>query len=62
MFGDLSHIIVRASRPQLQRATELSEADVTKGECLYIARMRADATIFDASQGNNPPIVLGTLN
>jgi HK97 family phage major capsid protein len=62
LFGDLGHLVVRACRPQLQRATELSQADVTRGECLYIARMRADSTIFDASQGNNPPIVLGTLN
>jgi HK97 family phage major capsid protein len=62
IFGDLSHLVIRASRPQIQRSTELSQADVTKGECLYVARIRADAAIFDPSNGVTPPIALFVVN
>jgi len=62
MFGDMSHIVVRASRPQIQRAIEVGQADITKGEALYVGRCRADATYFDPSAGNFPPIVLASIN
>lgn len=62
LFGDLSHVVIRASRPQVQRSIEQAQADVTKGEALYIGRCRADATLFDPSAGNYPPIILGSLN
>jgi hypothetical protein len=35
---------------------------VTRGEVQFIGRMRADATIFDASGGTKPPIVLIAIN
>jgi HK97 family phage major capsid protein len=62
IFGDLSHIVIRASRPTIQRTTQQGLTDVTKGESLYVARMRADATVFDPSNGNYPPLVLSTIN
>jgi HK97 family phage major capsid protein len=58
IFGDLSHIVIRGTRPQLQRSIELGQADITKGEALYVARMRADATLFDPTGGVTPPLVL----
>jgi HK97 family phage major capsid protein len=62
IFGDLSSIVVRASRPQIQRYIELAQADITKGEALWIARVRADATYFDPSGGVTPPLTLATIN
>jgi len=62
LFGDLSHIVVRASRPTLQRTVQQTVTDITRGECLYIARCRADATLFDPSSGGTPPVVLATIN
>jgi HK97 family phage major capsid protein len=58
LFGDLSHIVIRASRPGIQRSIQLSQADITSGEALYIGRARADATLFDPSSGSTPPIVM----
>lgn len=58
IFGDLSHIVIRMSRPTLQRAIQLGQVDITKGECAYIARARADATLFDPTNGATPPLVL----
>jgi len=62
LFGDLSHVVIRASRPTIQRTVEQTITDITRGECLYVARCRADATIFDPSGGNTPPIILATVN
>jgi HK97 family phage major capsid protein len=62
IFGDLSHLVIRASRPQIQRPAEQSEADITKGECLYVARMRCDAAYFDPSSGSAPPLALFNVN
>jgi HK97 family phage major capsid protein len=58
IFGDLSHIVVRASAPQIKRSIEQGQVDITKGEVAYIARMRADATLFDPTNGATPPLVL----
>jgi HK97 family phage major capsid protein len=58
LFGDLSHIVIRASRPGVQRSIQLSQADITKGQALFIGRARADATLFDPSSGSTPPIVM----
>jgi HK97 family phage major capsid protein len=62
IFGDLSHIVIRASRPTIQRTTQQAITDITRGECLFIARCRADATVFDPSNGSTPPLVLATIN
>ena len=62
LFGDLSHIVIRTSRPTIQRTTQQGIVDVTRGESLYIARCRADATLFDPSNGAYPPVVLATVN
>jgi HK97 family phage major capsid protein len=62
IFGDLSHIKVRASRPTIQRVTQQAIVDISRGECLYVARQRADALYFDPTGGNYPPCVLYTIN
>jgi len=66
IFGDLSHIVIRASRPRIQRATQLAGLSdvggILRGECEYIGRARADAAYFDPSGGNYPPLVLATVN
>ena len=62
LFGDLSHIVIRTSRPTIQRTMQQGITDISKGECLYVARCRADATLFDPSNGAYPPIVLATVN
>jgi HK97 family phage major capsid protein len=62
IFGDLSHIVIRASRPTIQRTTEQGINDITRGESLYIARCRADAAYFDPSSGATPPLVLAKIN
>jgi HK97 family phage major capsid protein len=62
LFGDLSHVVVHASRPTVQRTVQQGTGDVTRGESIYVARMRADATLFDPSNGSYPPIVLATIN
>ena len=38
LFGDLGHIVIRASKLMIQRHTQLLQADVTKGEWLFIGR------------------------
>jgi len=62
IFGDLSSIVVRASRVTIQRHRELSQVDITRGEQLWIARARCDAAYFDVSGGANPPLILATVN
>lgn len=67
VFGDLSHFKVRTSQMTLSRETQASIADITKGEALFVARMRADSFLFDPSSstlgavGSAPPIVLATV-
>lgn len=58
IFGDLSHIVIRAAAMQLQRSINQGQVDITRGEVAYIARMRADATLFDPTAGATPPCVL----
>lgn len=62
LFGDLSSIVVRLSRPTVQRITESSIADITRGESAYVCRVRADAAYFDPSSGSAPPLVLAAWN
>lgn len=62
IFGDLSHIVVRSSRPQLQRSFELSESDITAGLALYTFRARADASFFDPRGGVTPPCTQWTIS
>jgi hypothetical protein len=62
VFGDLSHIIVRASWPTFQPSFEQAEADITKGEAIYIFRFRADALVFDPSGGVTPPLILAAVS
>jgi HK97 family phage major capsid protein len=63
VFGDLSHYVIRTSKPTLQRSINTLAADVTRGEALYIARIRADAAVFDPSSGSTgyPPIITATV-
>jgi HK97 family phage major capsid protein len=62
LFGDLSHIVVRSSRPTVQRLVEFS-GGIEKGEAIYLGRFRADATLFnpDAS-GLAAPITLALIS
>lgn len=62
IFGDLSYLIVRASRPTFQLSFEGSLADITKGEGEYIFRCRADASLFDPSGGANPPLMMAAIS
>ena len=62
LFGDLSHIVIRAFRPKVQRKIEVGQADITRGEALYVGRCRADATLFDPSNGAFPPVTLAAVN
>jgi HK97 family phage major capsid protein len=62
LFGDLSSIVIRASRPQIERSIESAQADITRGEAAWIARARCDAAYFDPSSGTNPPLVLAAIN
>jgi len=62
IFGDLSSIVVRASRPTIQRSIQSGQADISKGEALWIARCRADASFFDPTGGTNPPAVLAAVS
>jgi HK97 family phage major capsid protein len=62
VFGDLSSIVIRASRPTLQRSIEQSQADITRGQALWIARQRADFVYFDPSAGANPPLVMAAIS
>jgi HK97 family phage major capsid protein len=62
LFGDLSHLIVRMSRPTFVLSYESAEVDITSGQAAYIFRARADATLFDPSSGVNPPIVMAIVS
>jgi len=61
IFGDLSYVVVKSSRPAIRRSIEAGQADVTKGEALWTCRMAADAIYFDPSNGQNPPLVLASI-
>lgn len=61
IFGDLSYFHVRCSRPVLQRSINSSINSITSGEALYVARLRADAALFDPSGGTAPPIISCTV-
>ena len=64
LFGDLSHVIIRASRPRIARATQLAGISdvggILRGECLYRGMARCDALLFNP--GSNAPVVLATVN
>jgi HK97 family phage major capsid protein len=62
LFGDLSHVVVRCSRPVIQYSIESGQADITAGMAAWIARARADAVYFDPSAGANPPIILAAIS
>jgi HK97 family phage major capsid protein len=62
VFGDLSSIVIRASRPTIQRSIQQAQADITKGEALWIGRCRADASYFDPSSGTTPPLTLAAIS
>jgi len=62
VFGDLGSVKVRLSRPQIRRSVEVGQADITRGEALYIARARADCVYFDPSAGAKPPAALFIVN
>jgi predicted phage gp36 major capsid-like protein len=55
IFGDCSHIVIRSSRPTVQR---LKERFADFGEAAYLGRWRADCSYFDPSGGINPPLAL----
>jgi HK97 family phage major capsid protein len=55
IFGDCSSIIVRTSRPTIQRLDERYADFLEKG---YVSRWRADCAYFDPSNGANPPLVV----
>ena len=61
IFGDLDHFHIRVSRPTLQRTTQNSINDITKGETLWVGRIRMDSALFDPSSGNAPPITSITV-
>jgi len=61
IFGDLSAIIVKTSRPTVKRVVQSSIADITQGKSAYIFRCRADAVYLDLSGGKNPPLVMGSV-
>lgn len=62
IFGDLSSIVIRASRPELRYSIESELADITRGQALWTTRCRADAAYFDPSSGVTPPLVLAAIN
>ncbi len=58
VFGNIGgHFFIRCSQPTLVRAAQQSTSDVTKGEALFIARIRMDSALFDPSNGAAPPII-----
>lgn len=61
VFGDLSHFVVRLSGLSLVRAVQLP-GQIEYGKALYTGRMRADAKVFDPSNGSVPPIVFATVH
>jgi HK97 family phage major capsid protein len=58
IFGDLASIVIKASKPAIQRVVNIPPSDITAGKSAYIARMKADATLFDPSLGTNPPVAM----
>jgi HK97 family phage major capsid protein len=62
LFGDLASVVIRASRPQIERSIELAQVDITHGQAAWIARARCDAAFFDPSSGANPPLVLAAIS
>jgi HK97 family phage major capsid protein len=61
VFGDLSHYVVRLSGLSLVRVLQSQNA-IEFGKALYTGRMRADAKVFDPSNGSVPPIVYATVH
>ena len=62
IFGDLSNIVVKGSRPLLRQSFQAAQADITQGKSLWTMTMRADAAYFDPSQGVTPPCALIAIN
>jgi hypothetical protein len=61
IFGDLDHFFIRVSRPTLQRTLQNSINDITKGESLWVGRIRMDSALFDPSGGSAPPVTSITV-
>jgi HK97 family phage major capsid protein len=63
LFGDLgTGMVVRTSRPQIQRSVEAAQGGIETGQALFTARCRADAVAWDPSAGANPSVILMTIN
>ena len=60
-FGDLSHLFVRVSRLTVSRSTQ-AQGYAEYGKALYRGIMRADAKVFDPTNGGVPPIVTAALH
>jgi hypothetical protein len=45
----------------VQRIVQSSIADIAQGKAAAIARIRADAAVFDPSNGSAPPLVTATI-
>jgi len=61
VFGDLSHFIVRCSKPTIARELNSATKGIEFGEALYVGRMRMDSVLFDPSSGSAPPVVISTV-
>lgn len=65
IFGDLSKFKVRTSKPWFMRQINqkadangnATPGDITKGQCLYVARVKMDSVYLDPSNGGSSPIV-----
>lgn len=59
VFGDLSHFVVHVSKLWVRRTIQTA-IYVDAGKALWTALMRADAAVFDPTNGEKPPIVYAT--
>jgi HK97 family phage major capsid protein len=61
VFGDLSHFLIRCSKPTIARELNSATKGIEFGEALYVGRMRMDSVLFDPSSGSAPPVVISTV-
>lgn len=59
IFGDCSALVIRSSRPTIQRLDERFADFLEKG---YVSRWRADCAYWDPSNGANPPLTLVAIS
>ena len=57
LWGDLSHLIVRCSRPSVSRTMEQGQAGADFGSAMWNIRARADASYFPCSKVNKPIVI-----